>query len=88
MDYLLGAVDRLDCRGIRLRSLEATTIPALMEDVAKWQCNLAHLAHQVNFRGAAPIAKANFYSRNIAHREPAAPDFAQSVFARNLYYMV
>ena len=69
MAYLLAVAEHPEGRGIRPHSIKATTISALMTEVAKGQVNLAQLAIRGNYRGVAAQDMPTGYSRNIARRQ-------------------
>ena len=50
-------------------SLKDTTISAIMDEIAKGDANLSHLAIQGNYRAAAAHDMGNAYSRNLAQRK-------------------
>ena len=67
--FLLFLAEYKEDRGIGPHSLKVTTIPTLMEAIAKGKENLSHLATKCNYRAVTAHDMGKVYSRNPAQRK-------------------
>ena len=77
MTYLLFLAEHKDDHAIRPNSLKVTTISTIMEEIAKRNANLSHLAIQGNYRAVAAHDMGKVYSLNLAHRQIFVSNSAQ-----------
>ena len=83
MTCLLFLSDRKDDHGARPHSLKVSTISAIMEEIAKGNANLPHLAMQGNYRAATAHDMGKAYSRNSAQRQNFVSKLAQKAPREN-----